>query len=268
MALFQPLTTPALVPPVGTARETGTYDFKREQNPADQRELGKDVAAFANASGGIVLIGAGENRQIGSLDRYFPMTQIEAQALTVAYEQAVALRCHPAPVIEALPIEIGPPLAPTTGYVVAVNVYPMPLGPVGVRWDSDRVGPSFAFPLRTATQTRYLTPTELAMLTVPEIRRVSLMLDAIPPSQRAQVRFVGRHGGLPATKTFTFVEIDPLLTSVRIALTPQAAAEGKISGIPLDKIVSVYQHNGTSWTVMLDGYVDPRGDQIWYFAND
>jgi len=262
VALFQPLTSPATLPPKGTSRESGTFDFKGSADPTNARELAKDVAAFANAFGGVVLVGAVEDQATHTLKEYSGMKRPVADALTAAYDQAVRDRCDPPPIFDALPIELPPALG--TGYVVAVNVRATALGPVGVRSDK---GESFAFPLRTATHTKYIKPTELSMLMVPEIRRLAILLETIPQKQRPRVRFVGIRGQMIDTQQLTLVGVDEYLTSVLIAPSERLAAAGKISGIPLDKVVSIYRHDETDWTVELGGCVEVRGERIWFFRN-
>ena len=108
----------------------------------------------------------------------------EAEALTKAYELAVTQRCIPQPVIEVVRIDTIPGIHPP-GYIVAVNVYAAPMGPIGIRWDEAK---AFAFPVRTATQTHWMTPTELNMLMVPEVRRVMILLDEIPATERQNLQ--------------------------------------------------------------------------------
>jgi hypothetical protein len=247
VALFRVITTPADLPPKGTGRENGTFDFKgkSEVDPDDQRELAKDVAAFANALGGVLLVGAEEDKKTHTLGQYNPMKLAAAETLKVAYELAVAQRCHPQPVFDVVRIEVGPPLV---GHVVAVNVYPIPLGPVGVRWDTDKKGPSFAFPLRTASQTHYMTPTELAMLMVPEIRRVAILLDSIPLDQRADVMLLARSVAPDVDpRTVTLEGVDRELT------TAFFSRSGEKIRLPLDRIQSVWRRDDRPWCVAVDG---------------
>ena len=130
MALFKPILVSPDLPAVGASRESGTFDFKAEQDPANQRELAKDVAAFANGLGGVVLVGAVEDKKRGTLSAYKPMARLEdAEALRKAYELAVTQRCVPKPVVDVVRIETVRPDHPA-GHVVAVNVYPSQMAPI------------------------------------------------------------------------------------------------------------------------------------------
>ena len=75
VALFRPVATTADLPALSAGRESGTYDFKGSVDLAKKRELAKDVAAFANATGGVILIGAEEDKDAGTLRRYAPMDE-------------------------------------------------------------------------------------------------------------------------------------------------------------------------------------------------
>ncbi|HEY6476697.1 MAG TPA: ATP-binding protein [Polyangia bacterium] len=123
MALFKPVVTSADLPLEGTSRESGTYDFKRTVDPAKKRELAKDVAAFANAMGGVVLVGADEDRDTGTLREYAPMPEAFAESVKAAYDRAITEFCRPQPIIDAVRVKAPPP---ASGYVVAINVNPTP----------------------------------------------------------------------------------------------------------------------------------------------
>jgi len=106
VALFRPVLKTADLPEIGTARETGTYDFKGSADPTDPRELAKDVAAFANAFGGVVLVGAVEDEQTHTLKEYSPLPRAVADKLTTAYELAVRDRCDPPPLVDIVPVDL------------------------------------------------------------------------------------------------------------------------------------------------------------------
>jgi hypothetical protein len=103
--------------PPGRANETRTIDFKAE--PADDPfEIAKDVAAFANAEGGTILIGAkGKGEYLAS---YEPMTTTKASEVQRSYNNAVKSRCRPDPFFNV----VG--LPKDDGVVLAVNVSPFP----------------------------------------------------------------------------------------------------------------------------------------------
>jgi len=254
------MTTPADLPSPGAGRETGTLDFKGDQDPADQRELAKDIAGFANALGGALLVGAYEDTTKGVLGTYRPLDSSKAEVLKRAYELAATQRCQPNPVIDVVRIAVPPDLSAASGDVVAVNVYPVPMGPVGVRWDSDKGGPSFAFPLRTATHTHFLQPTELTMLMVPEIRRVAILLDSIPSAERRNVTLHVFGGGVGQTYPgSTLVSVDPQATSVHLQIP------GATGTIPLDRVESVWKGGDHVWSVAVRGKIETRSSSLLFF---
>lgn len=61
-----------------TSRESGTFDFKEAPDPPHARELAKDVAAFANALGAVIIVGTVEDKKHGTLGRYRPSARVEA----------------------------------------------------------------------------------------------------------------------------------------------------------------------------------------------
>jgi hypothetical protein len=102
-------------------------------NKADFGEMAKDVAAFANAAGGVIVVGV--DHQNGAAQRY-PLSLAEANELVELYSQAVRDRCSPRPLIEPCAIDIGPEPGkpPDERFVVAVNLWPYPDQPVGVTY--------------------------------------------------------------------------------------------------------------------------------------
>jgi hypothetical protein len=250
--LHKPITAVVDLPPKGASRESGTFDFKGEQDPDDQRELAKDVAAFANALGGTVLVGAVEDRKRATLGCYKPMPRLEdAEKLKRAYELAVTQRCVPQPVIEVVRIETDPAIHPP-GHVLAVNVYPAANAPIGVRWDETGTE-SFAFPLRTATQAYFMPPTEIPMLMVPQVRRVAILLERIPQNQRSDmdIQHSTPQGG-PLTFTAHFHGLDNDLTTATFV---PASGPRAMSTVPLDKITAVWRKDESHWYISVDGFL-------------
>jgi hypothetical protein len=250
--LHKPITVAIDLPPKGTSRESGTFDFKGEQDPDDQRELAKDVAAFANALGGTILVGAVEDRKRGTLGCYKPMPRLEeAEKLKRAYELAVTQRCVPQPTVEVVRIETDPAIHPP-GHVVAVNVHAAANAPIGVRWD-DTGSESFAFPLRTATQAHFMSPTEIPMLMVPQVRRFAVLLERIPQKERSAIDI--QHSspdGAPLSTTATFLGLDDDLTTAKFR--PASGPIG-LSTIPLDKITAIWRKDEGHWYISVDGFL-------------
>jgi len=246
--MFTPISVTTDLPPISSSRESDVIDFKGRYSGRDRTEMAKDVAAFANAFGGVILVGAYEDTKTGTLTFYKPMPLEEAEQLRSDFEISIKTLCHPKPVASVVRIEIEPPLSDEPGHIVAVNVSPMPLGPVGIDCDGNRQ--KFRFPMRVGTHTHDLTPTELAMLMVPEIRRIAILLDQIPPNS-AEVKL---HFRMPLLNQMaTFRQIDTLLCSASFNVDQGGLPPGFWLGLPLDAIRSVWKNRDSSWGVTIDG---------------
>jgi hypothetical protein len=246
--MFKPITTEADLPDVGKAKqfEGQTFDAKapREEKPY---HLAKHVAAFANAEGGTILIGAIEDLPTGVLTKYEPMPSDRARDVRDAYDRAVKDRCRPAPLMMAVIIPKG-----TDTFLVAVNVYPSPLLPVAVRVVGDGKeegygGDAYTFPIRLGTQVEYLKPEQLGMFMEPKIRRVALLLDGIPEAARKRVVLFDCHGaGRPEVRPLK--EVDFL--GARVVF---GSHEVGTLVVPLDLVQSVCRLEDGSWCVAYDG---------------
>ncbi len=148
MALFQLIDREQILPPEGTSREGLALDVKARPT-TDPFEMGKDMAAFANATGGVILVGANDS---AGLITYKPLlTEKEADDAKRNYEVSLRDRLSPAPRVDILVI------ATRGKFLVAVNVWPSPGQPVGVSIGGSRSSPSagFAFPVRVGSQTEW-----------------------------------------------------------------------------------------------------------------
>lgn len=171
--MFSPIETEAHLPALGSARETHDLDLKAHGNPEAQFEMAKDVAAFANGVGGTLLVGGAEAD--GKLSKYIPMVNDEADTLANAYSRAIQSRCRPRPLANPKILKMD------SGFVLAVNVWPFPGQAVGVRVKGDKTDgfgdATFVFPLRCARDTVFITPEQLPMLMLPDLRQTWILLD-------------------------------------------------------------------------------------------
>ena len=71
--MFTPISVTTDLPPISSSRESDVIDFKGRYSGRDRTEMAKDVAAFANAFGGVILVGAYEDTKTGTLTFYKPM---------------------------------------------------------------------------------------------------------------------------------------------------------------------------------------------------
>ena len=172
-----------------------------------------------------------------------------------AYETSTRDICSPVPTVDAEIIA----LADGSGFAVAVNVYPLPGQPVGILWFRDGGTAAYAFPFGPGEKTVWLQPGQLAMLMVPEIRRMAILLDSIPPDERAKVEIVWymRQGSGRENK-LKLVNVDLLGSSVIFA----EASLGKVlqAAVPLDAVKMVWRNFG-GWCVLVHGSVQKRNDE-------
>ena len=192
MSLYRRVSGPTDLPPAGTSWESPTCDFKSHADPTRFTEMAKDMAAFANGTGGVILIKAAESQ--GRLQRYLPMGSSEADAIRSAFQRAAKDHCNPSP-------SIGPESFPHEGgMIVAVNVDAYVGQPVGVKvapqkqHPDDKFGPCFMFPVRVTDGTKFLSPESLGTLMLPEIRKAAILLDSLTPGQRSGMKVVWRTG--------------------------------------------------------------------------
>lgn len=251
MALFQPITTGADLPAVGAQAERTTLDIKRDiDRPIDTFELAKDIAALANVTGGVILVGAAEDRRRGTVGIYFPLSDADAKAVRDAYSQAVRDRCSPVPVIDP---EI---IAKDAGFVVAVNVWPFPGQAIGVLREQEPR--TYAFPIRVGVDTRWLHSEQLPMLMVPELRRIIILVDAIPVG--ATVRVTGIRNNV----TFEMLGSRPMenVVALRVRRDQANAAQRERPefNLPLDVIHSVWRDAADGWQIVIEGEIAETGN--------
>lgn len=235
VAFYNPLTKPEQLPKPDTDIEREVMDWKAPgQMSQSAFHKAKDVAAFANHLGGVILVGACEGRG-GKLAKYEWMDQKQAQQVADALSQAVAQKCDPIPDVSLVPIanETEP-----AKVVLAVNVAPS-LRLVGVKAevaavdDWDDKNKAFVYPVRTGTVTRFLTASELPMMMTPHIRRVAVLLSRIPVN--AHIRIVWHRRDLEPEFLFLGVDEEQNVMRYKSIDTPTERT------LPLDGIASVYE---------------------------
>lgn len=111
-------------------KETQSIDFKRSYSPENRAEMAKDMAAFANALGGVILVGTSEDDKPLA---YPGVSRDFAERLSDGFADAHAHHLSPKPpTIEPVIVAI-----PNSDRVLfAVNVHPF-LGPD--RWSENRL---------------------------------------------------------------------------------------------------------------------------------
>jgi len=253
------------LPAIGVAYENPKFDMKAAPNRLPL-ECAKDIAAFANASGGYILVGAHENGKTGELLRYSPLNDNDALATKDAYEKANQDICSPVPVIDARVVPI------TNGNVVVVTVWPFPGQVVGLNVLSDPIKhgkalPAWCFPIRQGTQTGYLRPENTAMLMTPRLRVTSISLSRIPNDSNIVLHYqIATEVRSPQTESrgAEFVECSIPSNTLIVKVDDNNGKKQKLS-IPLEGIDAVWQDADLrKWNIALSGTVTSKDEPVCY----
>ncbi len=232
------------LPNFGT-REDLLLDFKGRVNDDGTFERGKDLVSFANSSGGVLLIGAAEDRTRGILTRWLPYTDQDAQKIVREYTNVARDSCSPQPFIFAKPIS----LEDGTGFVIAINVRAHVTGQAlfvkGQRHPPDEKPQVdvWACYRRVGDQNLEVVPTELPMLMLPQLRRAVILLRSIPDPKAVIV-----HVPLLGTTEGCIVNIDEEKNI--FVVKPGGGASPRT--FPLDAVDTAYATvNGSTWVIMM-----------------
>jgi hypothetical protein len=256
VALFRVIQHEGDLPAEGAGAERLSFDLKQTYgDPPDREEMAKDMAAFANASGGVVLVGVVEDQRHGVVGRYFPLDRAAAQEVKRTLSEAVRDFCSPIPLVDVAVVFRG------SGFVVAANVSPFPAQAVGVR--SQQTANSYCFPLRTATDTAFIRPEQLAMLMLPEVRRVVIHLSAIKVPDKIVIVFKSPNvsPSPPVRWEFEFEELR-MLDNVVALLSDPPSRERLL--VPLDQIRTVWRELVNRWCIVVAGRVVKEGNRFFY----
>jgi hypothetical protein len=250
-----PRTSPAV------ASESSTLDFKAEHT-SDTSEHAKDIAAFANAFGGVVLVGVPEKA-----DSWSRRLMSVAEAATVArnYEDAARDLLAPRPTID--PCVLRCPDDESLA-LVAINVDPFLGQLIGARVPNTQ---AWRFPIRTAARhTAYLDPEKFMLYSDAPSRKAAVLLLSIPqPECHLQVQLMYRreyHNGSTTTEELLFgelrsVSVDTNTLTLSVKLLDDSGAIRSVVQIdaPLEDVRAVWK-SGSGWVVRLAGTVFvPKG---------
>lgn len=251
------IETAADLPPVGPlndrAREKVDLDFKTFADPVKSWEHAKDIAAFSNALGGVLLVGADDSTGQLTYPGVAGQTVKDIQAI---YEGAAQL-CSPSPVVDVIPI-------PESG-VVAVNVEPyldqLVAAPAGSR---DRTGKeikhdaAWVFPIRQASQTEFIKPENLGMYMNREVRRAVLLLAKIPQGARQHVVVHFHVNKTSMTEALGVAEMTLSIGNVSpdanfVELVHRDGSFFRRCRVPLTDVQDVWEFKHERWSIRLAG---------------
>lgn len=280
------IETAAGLPPEGSlndrAREKSDLDFKTFADKATMWEHAKDVAAFANALGGVIVVGGDIESAPGQL-LYPGIVGQTVKQVEKLYNDAAQL-CSPSPVVDVVPIPLDPKRS-----VVAVNVEPyldqLVASPAKIR--DDHGNPSiqkdaWVFPVRQAAQTEWIKPENLAMYMNRDVRRAVLMLAKIPADKRASVRVSfhkkdKRGNPLHSAEPYRVPHMDLALGEISVehnflAIVKNTGSATCTCHVPLTEVLDVWRQETGEWHVLLRGglsesQTDHRAGSLDYVVN-
>lgn len=265
MTVFVPIRGTAGLPVVGApdAVEGHTLDFKEWHDGITFRELevAKDVAAFANASGGVLIYGATAIAM--RLAKYEGKSPVEAEAWCKRVDELVRERCSPPPIIEPR-VVVSPD---GSSSLVVVNVNPAGGQAVGVRvlaktdeWIEPVTGDSarsakgvdaYIFPIRAGEGTRWLNPEQVAMLMIPRLRRAISLLRQIAPNEEIHIDSLSTEEVWVRGPRY-FDSVNELENAL---IVRSRSIHGAIERYPLDAVCSVWRATigpDFRWRVYID----------------
>jgi hypothetical protein len=239
------------LPPPGAlnarVREKQDLDFKTFVDEREMWEHAKDIAAFANALGGVILVGADNTTNPTVLTYPGVAGQTVADIMRI-YEKAGAM-CSPAQNVDVVPIK-----EPGGADLVAVNVDPsvdQVVASPGGRKGTGILGHLWRFPIRRGSQTDDVTPEDLAMFMNRQVRRAHLMLASIPPEQRTKATFYSPdvvNGVTVAHQTDLGIKDVPRGRNFLVV------SRGNLTcRIPLADVTDVWEESEGSWAVKVSG---------------
>jgi hypothetical protein len=275
---YRPVHKSEELPALGAKREDFNYEFKSTVADAFQAELAKDVAAFANAAGGTILVGASEDKSTNSLQGWVKLSSTEASDARTAFNEAVTRRCSPVPVIDPQIIERAP-----GEFVVAVNVPPYSTLPIGVRVTTDQAKEGKAWDswiiwVRVGTEAMPFRPEQIAMLMIPEVRHAMTLLDSIPKGKQTGICAFFRMPQMEPESARTkrsYLDLEGVrpLENVAIFRKAQGQKPGAhpidegIVHIPLSEIGAVWSVKEGDWCLWLKGQIQSLSGAPFYIPN-
>jgi hypothetical protein len=234
--------------------ESETLDFKEYVEPEHWWEVAKDVAAFANHLGGVLLVGAKELPD--GTATYDGLPDEKARKISEAYENYARQKCVPRQTVR-------PILLPRANYnwVVSVNVEPSPVFVSSEyptiaerKADSTKTKATvWRFPLRCGRHTDYLSPELLPMFLDPKTRRSSVLLNEL---EGKELWVMTQHDHLRSKVK----GVDLKRNQVHLEVFPPTSPSFE-AHLPFEDVEAVWQGRNQWWFARLSGYFESTGYQ-------
>lgn len=265
--ILLPSDLPPAGPPTDRSREKADLDFKSFADERQPWEHAKDIAAFANALGGVLLIGADDT----SGDLLYPGLRGQTVAQVKSIYEGAAKMCSPTATVDVVPIE-----HPSGVVVVAVNVDPhvdqAMAAPAGTRDKNGkpcRHDTAWVFPVRRASLTEAVLPEALPVYMNREIRRTLLLLARIAPEARRKVT-VHSHMRRPVQggalvvdcvqSTMAVVEVSVERNRLRLVGLEMGSPQ---CNVPILDVMDVWESADGCWDIRISGEIHRvKGGQL------
>ena len=247
---------------INTTVERADLDFKERLPNPDAFEMAKDIAALANGLGGSILIGAKTTGKFLCTD--LPGIPLkDAIALADQFERAAGSRCRPRAVLDCAVIRL--PTDPNSA-VLSVNVAAAAAAPIGVDLRDKGDDNSWKFPLRTTSQTVWLSPDQFGAFEQMTARRSGALLASIPSGEREQItlqqdralnpKFAEVDGGYSnylGDLFGTLVDVDYRHNVAYFSLGTKIGDGKHDFRVPLDWVVTAWRDTQSNrWMVVVD----------------
>jgi hypothetical protein len=251
--------------------ETATFDIKQTYDfgggPSARQDVAKDIAAFANAVGGTIVVGAAEALEGGrKTGRIVAFTRLvnDTAAFISTVSKSVGDRCRPGPLFDFVPLTLDvndqarilerPDSGNGVVSVFAINVWPALHGPIGVRAserDGSLIGSPleapYWFPKRTGEGTRFLFPEVLALQMNVHDRRIAILLTEIPEGAEVLV-FDAKRELHPRPHRIKGTHYERSLLTLEEAEKP-----GLLAIVPFTFISEVWRDSRGDWNLFIRG---------------
>lgn len=258
---------------LATAHEKTILDLKQQYDltkPDTKFEIAKDLAAFANAFGGTVLVGAVEGtdtagRKNGRCVAF--LTISNSGPLIKQVTDSARDHCRPPIVVAPEEIRLTPAEAgvvlrrphPDPVTLLAINISPLFSGPAGVfaiaSDGKSKASDAFRFPVRIGEGTTLLMPEELAFHMNSHERRILLSLQQVGTGCDVLVWSKAlRPEQLKQSRAFKLKAVDPEL---QIAVLQPLDGPNKLTTahVPLTFMRAVWRDASGAWQLDVDGSV-------------
>ena len=230
--------------------ESETVDYKGKVDRKAWWEMAKDLAAFANHLGGVIVVGAFP--KASDLPELRGIDPDEVTKTASAYEHVARDRCRPSPLVtcDRIPWDEGREM-------LAVNVQAHASGLVGAQFyelnnqGAPESANAWQFPIRSGKHNPPLPLEQAIMHMSTHARRIAILLSSV--TDRANVNLIWSVGLQPPTTSPCSMKAFRVEENVADFILDGSLAPALM---PLDDIEAVWREGGR-WSVRVSGYFAP-----------